>query len=80
MEKSEKMLQLVAQSLSVITKDIKDLKDGMKNVDKTLGHIEQDILAMKEDMGSVTGAIYSSTETLKNHERRIKTLERTRRF
>jgi len=70
-EKSEKLFGLLNERLSGVTKEVKDLKVAV-------GHIEHDVLSIKEDMGSVTGAIYSNVETIKNHERRIVRLERSR--
>jgi hypothetical protein len=56
--------------LGKVDKEIKDLKTS-------IGNLEQDVWSIKEDMGAVTGAIYSNVEALKNHGRRITRLERT---
>lgn len=69
--KTEKLFGLTNERLGAVTKEIKDLKVA-------IAHVEQDVLTIKEDMGSVTGAIYSNVETIKNHERRITRLERIR--
>jgi len=65
------ILQLMGEHLQGTNKEIKELKT-------TAGHIEQDVLTIKEDVDAIAKTVSRDARTLVNHGRRIVRLERLR--
>ncbi len=65
------MLKLMSEHLGITNKEIKDLKT-------TVGHIEQDVLVIKEDVDAIAKTVSEDALKVVHHKRRITRLERTR--
>ena len=64
------MLKLMSEHIDGTNKEIKDLKT-------TVGHIEQDVLTIKEDVDAIAKTVSRDARALVNHGRRIVRLERS---
>ncbi|OGC88671.1 hypothetical protein A3D70_01560 [Candidatus Adlerbacteria bacterium RIFCSPHIGHO2_02_FULL_54_18] len=71
MEKDTKqILELMVERFDQVDKELKDIK-------KSQGHMEQDILVMKEDVDAIAKTVSRDARTLITHGRRITRLERS---
>ena len=78
LDKHEKILSLMGNSLNIITKDVKDLKETTEHIDKRLRHVEQDVLSIKEDVETLGKIVGRDSSTIKSHGRRLINLERSK--
>jgi len=60
----------VVEQLERTGKEVKDIKT-------TVGHIEQDVLTIKQDVDAIGSSVSDIAIKNANHERRITRLERT---
>jgi len=71
MEKdTTKILELIVERFDQVDKELKDIK-------KSQGHMEQDILTIKEDVDAIAKTVSRDARTLVNHGRRLVRLERS---
>ena len=65
------LVKLMSEHLRGTDKEIKDLKT-------TAGHIEQDVLTIKEDVDAIAKSVSRDARTLISHGRRLVRLERSK--
>lgn len=70
-DKNDKLFEILGQEVVRVNKEVKDVKT-------TVGHIEQDVLSMKEDVDALAKTMARDSMTTRSHERRITRLERSR--
>ena len=77
MAKKERSINEVYEILKLMSGQIDGTAKEIKDLKTTVGHVEQDVLTIKEDVDAIAKTISRDARTLINHSRRIVRLERS---
>lgn len=78
MVKKERTINEVYEVLKLMSEHIDGTRKEIKDLKTTIGHIERDVLIIKEDVDAIASTVSDVAVKNVNHERRITRLERAR--